>query len=190
MINGLWAGMILAGVLMGAITGDWNNVTHGALSGATDGVQLCLSLLGAYCLWMGLLRVAGQAGLLAQLSRVLARVLRPLFALPASSPAWSPISVNLAANLLGMGNAATPAGLEAMHALKAHTSGSRASNAMVMFLSINTSSIQLLPTTVIAMRLAAGSTAAYDVILPTLVATTCSTVAAILACKALERVWP
>lgn len=190
MIRWLWAGMILIGILAGALQGDWGSITAGAMAGAADGVQLCIILLGAYGLWMGLMSIARRSGILEKLSGMLSYLLRPLFGLSHNHPAWTPIAVNLTANLLGMGNAATPAGIEAMHALYQQSPSPRASNAMVMFLCINASSIQLLPTTVISLRMAANSAAPDAIIIPTLIVSLCSTLAAIFLCKMLERVWP
>ena len=152
MLNYLWSGMILIGVLWGAFHGQLAAVTEGALTSAKEAVTLCITMLGVMTLWTGVLEVGKRAGLIDQLSRRMRPVLRFLFPrLSPESEAAKQISVNMIANILGLGWAATPAGLKAMEELKKveEQRGERpkgvASNEMCTFLIINISSLQLIP---------------------------------------------
>ncbi len=189
MINLVWAVLLLAGVGVGLATGRVQEISEAAMQSAQDAVTLCITLLGAYVLWLGVMGIAERSGLVKKLSRGLQRLLRPLFpSIPDGHSAWSYISMNIAANMLGMGNAATPAGLRAMQELNTiNPDKTRASKAMCMLLLINASSVQLIPTTVISLRAAAGSANPSDIILPALLATTFSTAVAILLAKLMER---
>src|SRR6202022_2015413 len=133
--------------------------------------------------WLGLMRVAEKAGLVEKLARAARPVFRPLFpAIPDRHPALSAMLLNIAANMMGLGNAATPFGIKAMEELeKLNPTPGTATNAQVLFLAINTASIQLVPTTVIALRVAAHSVTPAEVLLPTLLATVCALTVAILA---------
>jgi spore maturation protein A len=142
-------------------------------------------------LWLGMMRVAEKSGLVASLARAVRPVFRPLFpGVPDGHPAISAMLLNIAANMLGLGNAATPFGIKAMEELeKLNPTPGTATNAQVLFLAINTASLQLVPTTVIALRASAHSHDPAEVILPTLIATFCAFVAAITIAKLLEKVW-
>jgi len=142
-------------------------------------------------LWLGLLKIAEKAGLVEKLARLARPVFRPLFRdVPDGHPAISAMLLNIAANALGLGNAATPLGLKAMEELeKLNPTPGTATNAQVLFLAINTASIQLVPTTVIALRVAAHSANPFGIQLPTLASTACALTVAIVAAKLLERVW-
>jgi spore maturation protein A len=142
-------------------------------------------------LWMGLLKIAEKAGLVEKLARAARPVFRPLFpGVPEGHPAISAMLLNIAANMLGLGNAATPFGIKAMEELeKLNPTPGTATNAQVLFLAINTASLQIVPTTVIALRASAHSSDPAGIILPTLGATFCALSVAILGAKLLERVW-
>ena len=181
-MNAAFCAMLLFGVVFAA-AGDVSAAQTALLSGGGEAVTLCLSLAGAYAFFGGLLNVLEKSGLTdalaARLRRPLSRLMR--FA-PGEEAALPDICVNLAANMLGAGSAATPAGISAMRTMaKANGSGS-ASGAMILFLVLNTSSVELLPTTMIALRQSAGAASPADIVLPTLISTAVSTVAGVLAC--------
>src|SRR5438874_8592013 len=142
-------------------------------------------------LWRGLLKIAEKAGFVDKLARAVRPIFRPLFpGVPDGHPAISARLLNIAANMLGLGNAATPFGIKAMEELeKLNPTPGTATNAQVLFLAINTASLQLVPTTVIALRAAAHSTDPAGIILPTLMATVCALTVGILAARLLARVW-
>ena len=194
MLNYLWSGMILIGVLWGAFHGQLAAVTEGALTSAKEAVTLCITMLGVMTLWTGVLEVGKRAGLIDQLSRRMRPVLRCLFPrLSPESEAAKQISVNMIANILGLGWAATPAGLKAMEELKKveEQRGERpkgvASNEMCTFLIINISSLQLIPINMIAYRSQYGSVNPAAIVGPALAATLLSTVVAVIAVKLLGR---
>ena len=189
MLNVLWSGMILSGILWAAVHGRLDQVTQGALASAKEAVSLCITMLGVMSLWTGILEIGRGVGLIERLSRTMRPVLRFLFPhLSPDSEAARQISINFIANILGLGWAATPAGLKAMEELQTlNKQKDRASNEMIMFLVINISSIQLIPFTMLKIRADAGSVNPNEIIISTLVATTVSTVVAIVSCKIFER---
>lgn len=162
-------------------------LTAGLLESASVAAKLALGLVGVLALWMGLLRVAEAAGLVAALARLLRPLLRRLFPeVPEDHPALGAMVMNIAANLLGLGNAATPLGLEAMKQLQTlNPHKQTATNAMCLFLAINTSGLTLIPARTIALRAEHGSASPTAILLPTLLATLASTATAILAAKLL-----
>ena len=183
--------LLVGAAIVGAVRGDVKAVGQGAFEGASQGVTLAIGLIGVMALWLGLMRVAEKAGLVEKLARAARPVFRPLFpAIPDGHPAISAMLLNIAANMMGLGNAATPFGIKAMEELeKLNPTPGAATNAQVLFLAINTASLQLVPTTVIALRASARSNDPAEVLLPTLLATVCALTVAILAAKLLERVW-
>jgi len=164
-------------------------VTQRTLEAANDAAKLALGLVGVLALWTGVMRVAEKAGIVA----LIARALRPLLVrvfpdVPADHPAMGAIVMNMAANLLGLGNAATPLGLQAMKHLQALNPHKKtATNAMVLFLALNTTHLTLIPARTIALRLENGSTNATNIVLPTLLATACGMAVAFIMTKLLER---
>lgn len=164
------------------VTGRMQMVSGAILKGAESGVELCIGLIGAISLWMGLMRIAEQAGAVSWLARRLRPIARRLFpSVPADHPAMGAILANMSANLLGIGNAATPLGLKAMEELqKLNPHPDRASDAMCTLLAVNTASITIIPTTVIALRMQYHSAHPSAVVLTTLVASLIGTCAAIL----------
>lgn len=189
MVNLLWVLMIAAGAAVAASHGRIGVVTDAALASARQAVEMMLGLIGVMALWMGVMRVAEEAGLIRLLARALAPVARVLFpSIPRGHPALGTIVMNVAANLLGLGSAATPFGLKAMQELQTlNDDPETATDAMCTFLAINTSSVTLIPATVLALRAEAGSLNPAAIVGPTLVATCCSTLAAVLADAALRR---
>lgn len=165
----------------------------GAMLKAAEGaVPLALGLVGVMGLFLGLMKVAEEAGLVAQIARLLAPLVRRLFPeIPAGHPAMGAMVMNVAANLLGLGNAATPFGIRAMEQLqRLNPHPERASNAQALFLALNTASVTILPTSVIALRAASGSANPAAVVAPTLAATLISAVVAVAAAKLLAPLFP
>lgn len=158
------------------------------LEGAASAVELALSLAGSLCLWSGLLRVMEAAGLTAKLSRFLRPVLSRLFPNAARDPeALGHISANVSANLLGLGNAATPAGIAAAKRMQTLSGGKTASHELCRFLVLNTASVQLLPTTVAALRAAAGCETPFDILPAVWVTSVCALAAGLLAARLFQR---
>jgi spore maturation protein A len=190
-VNHVFLLLLLSALVSGAIRGDVRAVGQGALDGATSAVTLAFGLVGVLSLWLGLLKIAEKAGLLDSLARLLAPVFRPLFrGVPDGHPALPAMLMNIAANALGLDNTATPFGLKAMAELeKLNPTPGRATDAQVLFLAINTASLQIVPTTVIALRAAAHSTDPAGILLPTLLSTGCALVVGVATAKLLERVW-
>lgn len=181
MLNWLWLTLVLAGVLVAAWRGDPGQATAAAVRSAQGAVEFVLGLLAVMALWMGLNRIAERAGLMEALARALRPLVLPLFPdVPRDHPAVPAILMNVSANLLGLGNAATPFGLKAMSELqRLNPQPERATAAMCTLLALNTSSVTLIPATVIALRAASGAAAPADIIAPTLVATICGAAAAL-----------
>ncbi|WP_256757246.1 nucleoside recognition domain-containing protein [Cohnella sp. WQ 127256] len=182
MVNWIWMGMIVFSVVFGAANGKMEQVAEAAFGGAQTGVTVCLGLISILVFWMGLMRIAEDAGLVRKLSVLLAPIVRKLFPdVPADHPAMGYILSNMSANLLGLGNAATPMGIKAMQELqKLSAEPTVATPAMCTLLALNTASITLVPTTMIAIRMNFGSVHPADIVAPTLLATIISTGAAIL----------
>lgn len=189
MINIIWLAFIVIGVVVAGINGNVEVVTEAAIDYADIAVELSLGLIGVMTLWLGIMKIAEESGLVKALGRALKPIMRPLFPdVPEDHPAMGAMVMNMAANMLGLGNAATPLGLKAMHELQEiNKEKDTASNAMVTFLAINTSSVTLVASSVIAYRNAAGSANPAEIIGPTIIATLTSTVAAVIAVKFLEK---
>ncbi|MGG1313513.1 MULTISPECIES: nucleoside recognition domain-containing protein [Cohnella] len=189
MVNWIWLGMIVVSVAYGAANGRIQQVTEAAFSGAQTGVTVCFGLISIMVFWLGMMRIAEASGLVGALSRAVAPVVRWLFPdVPRNHPAFGFILSNMSANLLGLGNAATPMGIRAMQELqKLNPDPSKATPAMCTLLALNTASITLVPTTLIAVRMNFGSAHPADIISSTLLATIVSTGAAILADKWYRR---
>ena len=166
MTTWIWAAMLLGGSLLGLLRGQPEAVSNAILDSAAEAVRLCGALSGSYCLYMGLLRVAEQTGFAAQAAKLCRRPLERLFpAVKQDEKAMHCIAMNIGANMLGLGQAATPFGLQAMAALQQHNkTPKRATHEMCMFLLLNTASVQLLPLSVIALRTAEGAAAPWDIL--------------------------
>lgn len=189
MINAIWTGLIVIGVLVGIFTGNIQGITDTAISSAGTAVTLSLEMIGVMALWLGLMKIAEEAGMVKALGKTMKPLMVKLFPeVPADHPAMGSIVANMAANFFGLGNAATPLGIKAMQELQLlNDNKDEATNSMVMFLAINTSSVTLISSSTIAYRVAAGSANATEIIAPTIVATIVSTIVAVIACKILEK---
>ncbi len=186
MLNYIWFGMMFIAVITGIVNGTIEAVTQAAIDMAKVAVELSIGLIGIMALWLGVMKIADKAGLMSLIAKVVKPITMRLFPdVPPDHPAMGSIVMNMSANMLGLGNAATPLGLKAMEELQQlNPNKDTASNAMVMFLAINTSSVQLiLPATVVALM----GMAASEIFLTTILATTCSTITAVIMVKWLEK---
>lgn len=189
MLNAFFVAVVLISVLVAAFTGNMEAVSSSALDAAKSAVELALGLVGAMSLFMGLMRVAQDAGLLRIIAAGAAPVMRRLFPeVPEDHPAMSAMILNIASNVLGLGNAATPFGIRAMQELdRLNPVKGTATNAMVLFLAINTAGLAILPTGVLSLRAAAGSKDPAGIIATTWFASGCATLVAILAATLLAK---
>jgi len=192
MLNYIWFGLMAIAVVVAAINGTADAVTRGAVESASTAVQIAIGLIGIMTLWLGIMRVAEAAGLISLLGRALRPLLRLLFPeVPAGHPAAGAIVLATAANMLGLANAATPLGIKAMEELQTlNPDKDTASNPMVTFLAMTTSSVQLIPATMIGVLVASGSREPTAIIAPSIVATFVSTIAAVTVAKLLQRFYP
>jgi spore maturation protein A len=189
MLNAIWLSMMLLAVLVGAIEGRLGLVVQAVTDSAKFGFEMALGLAGIMALWLGIMGVASASGLVHKLARLLRPVMCRLFPeVPPDHPAMGAMILNLSANMLGLANAATPFGLQAMKELqRLNTHVHTASNSMCTFLAINTSSVQIIPATAIALLAANGSAQPSSIILTSIIATTVSTVVGVVAVKQLEK---
>ncbi len=192
-MNYLWAGMMLVGIVYASFHGTLPQVTEGALDAAKEAVSLCITMTGVMSFWVGLMKIAEKTGMIGGLSRKLKPILQFLFpGIPKGHIANEYIATNFIANVFGLGWAATPAGLKAMEALadlekERGNSGDAASDEMCTFLILNISSLQLISVNLIAYRSQYGSANPAAIVGPGIVATVCSTLAAIIFCKIINR---
>lgn len=201
MLNYLWAGMILAGIIFGAFNGKMQDITNAALDSSKEAVALCITMIGVMAFWTGIMEIAARAGLIQSAACKMRPLLRFLFPnLPEGHKAGEHISMNFIANFLGLGWAATPAGLKAMEELGKLEEERRnnkiswlarergvASNEMCTFLILNISSLQLIPVNVIAYRSQYGSVNPAGIVGAGIAATAVSTGVAVIFCKLLDR---
>lgn len=185
----LWMGMVAASIICGLATGHMAQVSAAATEGAAAAVELCLSMAGVMCLWCGVMEVMKRCGLLRRLERMLRPLLGRLFPESKTQPeTMEKIAANVSANLLGLGNAATPLGIQAVRRMSKQYNGV-ASDEMCLFIVCNTASIQLIPTTVAAVRSAAGCASPFDILPAVWLASALSVTVGICAAKLLRRVW-
>jgi spore maturation protein A len=189
MLNYIWFGLMAIALVVAAINGTADAVTKSAVDSASSAVQVSIGLIGIMTLWLGIMRVAEASGLVTLVGRALSPVLRWLFPeIPKEHPAGGALVVALAANMLGLNNAATPLGIKAMEELQAlNPDKGTATNAMVTFMAVTTSGVQLIPATMIGVLAAAGSTAPTAIIASTIGATFIGTVAAVAAARVLQH---
>ncbi|MBL5768314.1 spore maturation protein [Heyndrickxia sporothermodurans] len=182
MVNYIWIGMTLIGLVFAAINGKMKDVNEAIFQSANEAVTLCIGLISILVFWLGIMRIAQDSGLLDKFSRLFRPIIKRLFPeVPENHPAMGYILSNIIANMFGLGNAATPLGIKAMEQLKELNGGRPvASRSMITFLALNTSGLTLIPTTVIAIRMNYHSASPTEIVGPTLLATTIATIAAIL----------
>lgn len=197
-MNYLWGGMLIVGIIYGALTGNLNEVTNGAINASKEAVNLAVALLGVTAMWSGLMEIASGAGIIDWLTRKIRPILRFLFPrITDGHPALEAISVNMIANFFGLGAAATPAGLRAMEELEGLEEERRkkgcgvprgtANREMCTFLIVNISSLQLIPVNVIAYRGQYGSVNPTAIVGPAIAATAVSTLAGVVFCKVMDK---
>ena len=186
-MNYIWSGMVLISLICAAVNGSMDETVAAALDGANASVTFLISLAGAMCFWNGFLKIAESSGTSKAVQKLLMPVVKCLFR-DAPEKAREYITMNMSANLLGMGNAATPMGIKAMNELDAANGRSfHASKDMCMLVALNTASIQLVPTTILALRQAAGSAEMASVVLPILISSLGGCIAAVMAVKIFIR---
>lgn len=188
MLGYIWGAMLIVSLICSLFMGKTEELSSAALSGAGQAVELTLSLLGVMALWSGLMKIADKGGITAILARLFSPILRILFPdYKPKSPALKAICANMAANLLGLGNAATPFGIAAMKEMEKENKIPKTANrSMVMFVVLNTASIQLIPTTIAAMRASAGSEKPFDIIVAVWIVSFLSLFVGIITAKCLE----
>ena len=185
----VWVGMVCMALVYGAATGQSAAVGAAAAQGVQQAVSFCLTVGGMICLWSGVMEVTRRSGIAAGLSRLLQPVLRRLFPRAArDAQTLDALSMNVSANLLGLGNAATPAGVRAAQAMARELRGDAASDELCLLV-LNTASIQLLPVTIAAVREAAGAAVPFDILPAVWVTSLCSVTVGLLTGKGLARIW-
>lgn len=188
-MNYIFYGLIVLSIIIGAINGKLPDVVNSILTGAEKSVQIALSLIGLMAFWLGIMKIAENSGLVAVLAKLIKPVTKKLFdEIPPDDPAIGNIAMNFSANALGLTNAATPIGIKAMQDLQEHNVDKKtASNAMCMFLAMNTASFQLVPVTVIAVLVGVGYKNPTEIIAPTLLVTSFTFVSAIILAKIFQK---
>lgn len=189
MVNLIWVGLFVVSILYAMVNGTMEEVNKALFSGAEEAVAVCIGLLSVLVFWLGLMRIAQNAGLLETISKAFKPIAVKLFPeVPADHPAMGYILSNMIANMFGLGNAATPMGIKAMEELKKlNNMRDNASRSMITLLALNTSSLTLIPTSVIAIRMKYGSASPAEIIGVTIAATLCSTLGAILIDRYFNR---
>lgn len=186
----IWTGMIVVSIVFGLLTGRINAVSSAALEGAGAAVSLCIGICGITCLWTGIMEVMRRSGISTALKNLFLPLLSHLF--PSSKRnrvIMESISANISANLLGLGNAATPLGIKAAVEMAAASRGGTATDDMCTLVVMNTASIQLIPATVAAVRAAAGSPAPFDILPAVWISSLSSVTVGIIMAKLLKRLW-
>ena len=173
MLNFIWLLLLASGIVIAGINGNIEVVTEAALSAAQGAVKVCFDLIGVMALWLGIMKIAEEGGLITALAKLARPIMVRLFpSIPSEHPAMGAIILNISANVLGLGNAATPMGMKAMQELQLLNQGSEeASEAMCTFLALNTSCITLIPATIIGVRLSYGSSNPTEIVGPCIFAT-------------------
>jgi spore maturation protein A len=192
LVGAIWTLLVASAVVAAAAYGRMSELSAAALGSAKDAVVLAIGLAGTMALWLGLVRVAEEAGIVRAVARAARPVMRRLFPeVPPEHPAMGAMIMNVSANVLGLGNAATPFGVKAMQELETlNPRPGTATDAQALFCAINTASVQLIPASVIALRVAAGSRAPAEIIGATILASLCGAAAAVAAAKLLARAFP
>lgn len=188
MLGAIWTFFIVISILFGLLNGTAQAVSQAMFDGALEAVQFCVSIAGAMCLWCAVMQLMSECGLSEALSRALLPLLKRLFPKGAGNErVMQPLSANVSANLLGLGNAATPAGIAAARELAAMGTQGVSSNELCRFVVLNTASIQILPTTVAAMRSAAGAAAPFDILPAVWISSAVSLAVGLAAARLMEK---
>ncbi|MDM7994102.1 MAG: nucleoside recognition domain-containing protein [Acidobacteriota bacterium] len=189
MMNYIWLSIVILAIVLGGINGKIENVTKSAIDAASGAVTIAIGLIGVMALWLGIVKIAEDSGLMTLAAKAIAPLLKKLFPdVPPGHPAMASMTMNIAANMLGLSNAATPLGIKAMEDLeKLNTQPGTATNAMCTFLTINTAGLQLIPATMIGVLASAGSNEPTAVIGTTIAASCTALIAGISAVKILEK---
>ncbi|WP_297521507.1 nucleoside recognition domain-containing protein [uncultured Clostridium sp.] len=189
MINYIWFGIIGIGIIVGLLTGQGAEISNGIVESAEGTTKFIISMVGIMCFWSGVMKIAENSGLTNKLANILKPLLKLLFKdAGKNDKALGAIVMNLTANMFGLGNAATPFGIKAMQELdKINPEKGKATNDMVLFLVMNAACIQLLPSTVISMRAAAGSNNPASILVPAILATTGALFTGVIICKLLQK---
>ena len=190
MLNYIWFGLMIIALIVGFINGSLTEVTNTAVEYAAKSVDIAIGLIGIMALWLGIMKIAEEGGLIRMLARVIRPVARFLFPeIPDDHPAIGSMLMNITANWLGLGNAATPLGLKAMSELQElNPSEDTATNSQITFLAINTASITFIPMTIIAIRTKIGSMNPFEIISTSIFASSCACIAAITAAKLFQKI--
>jgi len=192
MVNIIWLGMIVFGIIAAAINGNIDIVTKAALEGANNAVKVSLDLIAIITFWLGIMKLAEASGIISFLAKIISPVLRFLFPeIPGNHPAMGAIIMNMSANIMGLSNAATPMGLIAMQEMQKLNTGDKntATASMCTFLALNTSCITIIPTTIIGIRALHGSADPTEIVGTTIFATTCGMTVAIIVDKFFRSVF-
>lgn len=188
-MNYIFYALIVSSIIIGAINGKLPDVVNSILTGAEKSVQIAFSLIGIMAFWLGIMKIAEKSGVVEFIAKIIKPITRRLFnEIPSEDPAIGNIAMNFSANALGLTNAATPMGIMAMQDLQKHNVNKKtASNAMCMFLAMNTASFQLVPVAVIAILVGVGYKNPTEIIAPTLIVTSFTFISAILLAKIFQR---
>ncbi len=187
MLNYIWSGMIIFSLITAFFTGRISEVSSALMTGAGDAVTMTISLMGIMCLWTGIMNIAENTGVTQFVAKLLSPLMKILFPRLKDKRAKDAIVMNMTANMLGLSNAATPLGLKAMQELKRLSDGKTATDEMCMFIVINTASLQIIPSTVIALRQSAGSITPTDIIIPVWLCSICVITVGVLAVKIFSK---
>lgn len=182
MLNYVWSGLVIISIICSVFLGNTEDLSKALVDSGASSIELIITMAGIICLWTGIMKIAVESGLTSVFAKVFSPFLRPLFPnLDKNSDAFKSISMNISANLLGLGNAATPFGLKAMEQLHTlNNKGDTASNEMIIFVVMNTASLQLIPTTLASLRQSYGSSAPFEIIVPVWISSACALAAALI----------
>lgn len=191
MMNYIWAVLIIFSVIASFFLGTSTELSSGIITSGNTAVDLCITLLGTFCLWNGLMNIAEKSGLTKIISKIMSPIICRLFkGMRQDDPALQPICLNITSNLLGLSNAATPIGIEAMKRLSANNNGKTTpSNNMVLFVVMNSAALRLIPSTVAAIRAENGSKNALEIVLPAIITSIIALTVGITMTKITERLF-
>lgn len=191
MINYIFGIFLIIGIIYGLISGNINSVNDVFVSDGKNSVDIIFNMIPLLCLWLGIMKIASESGLITKISKFMSKIIKPIFPeLDSDSDAISYISTNIVMNMLGLGSGATPFGLKAMKELKKENNNSDiASRSMITFLVINTASVTIIPTTVISFRVLNGASNPTDIVLACIITTVLSCMFGIIMDRLMNKVW-